>query len=669
MNAANGIHPAVSGVGSHHRAIYSPNGIGSGRNDILIPSKFGIATAIIAAAPAVAQDNAIKSAEDAFGERSGIEQAGIYSESQVRGFDLNDSGGYRIDDAYFNRASPLDDTVLSGVSVRVGVSAARLAYPAPSGIVNYRLRNAGATDELRLAAGLREFGTRVVQGDLSLRAGDFGLAGGFLWRPDARYAQGYKGRTLSLGAVGSWDVAPGHRLRIFGSLSRRQYDGDYAVDPVGTDVPPRLKKLHQYSPRWARTAAENRNFGILYHSGIAGFDVDLSAFHSVIDLSNLDYTLIFADANGNASATTNRSPIGVKRSQSTELRVARQLKTGDFGHAVTLSVRGGRSNKDLYSYVAVPLGAFNLRGSDPPDPPEPTWAGTKGYDRVNQIIASAGYSLAWKDILQLRLAAHRTRYDKKVLTIAGVNSARVTEATHYNASAIVNLTRRTAVFGSWVNGLEENGYAPTTATNRDEVLPPGDTEQFELGVRHRLAPRLTLIGALFNITKPSIGFRADGSFGEVGQVRHRGAEVSISGELDARTNVLVGMMAFESKVSGPLVDAGTVGSHDPGVSNLVINANAERQLAEGWSVDAGFNYSGSRWVDTANSFKVPAFATVNVGMRGRLEIADRRADLRVLASNITDTKGYMAARTGLLSPIPPRTVRAVLTLALVPRSH
>jgi iron complex outermembrane receptor protein len=60
------------------------------------------ATAVVAltvASATAAQDNAVKSATDAFGERVGTEQSGLYSEAQVRGFDLNDSGAYRIEDA------------------------------------------------------------------------------------------------------------------------------------------------------------------------------------------------------------------------------------------------------------------------------------------------------------------------------------------------------------------------------------------------------------------------------------------------------------------------------------------------------------------------------------------------------------------------------------------
>src|SRR5688572_23189998 len=121
----------------------------------------GIVLALAAASGAAAQDSAVRSAADAFGERVGTEQSGLYSETQVRGFDLNDSGAYRIDDAYFSRAAAMNDPVLAGVGVRVGVNATRLAYPAPSGVVNYRLRNAAAANELRLGIGFRDFGTQV----------------------------------------------------------------------------------------------------------------------------------------------------------------------------------------------------------------------------------------------------------------------------------------------------------------------------------------------------------------------------------------------------------------------------------------------------------------------------------------------------------------------------
>ncbi len=622
---------------------------------------------MLAATTAAGQDNAVKSAADAFGERVGTEQSGLYSETQVRGFDLNDSGAYRIDDAYFSRAAALNDPVLAGVGVRVGVNAVRLAYPAPSGVVNYRLRQAGPVNELRLGAGWRDFGTRVVQGDGSFREGDFSFAGGFVWRPLLRLAQGYEGRAFDVGGVGAWQITSDQRLRAFATLYRRAYDGDYVVVPSEAAVPPSLKRLHQYSPSWAWTEAVNSNFGVLYDGRIGGFTLNVAAFRSIFDIDRTDYTLISADAVGRASATTFRNPDRAIRSDSVEARVGRQFEAGGISHLATASLRGGRKLVDLTSNLAIPLGAFDLRSDDPPDGVELAWSGTRGTDTVEQVTASAGYGLAWSDRVQLRFAMHRTRYDKDVLSVAGVRTEGISETTLYNASAIVSLTDRTAVFGSWVTGLEESGVAPTSAINRDEVLPPVEAEQFELGVRHAITPGLTFIGALFDVSKPTNGFRADRSFGLVGEVRHRGVEGSIAGKLDAKTSVVLGAVAFQPEVTGPLVDAGVVGSRAAGISHVIVNANVERQLWNNWSVDASLSYSGERWADTANTFKTPAVTTLGLGARNRFVLAGRPAEFRVLASNLTGVEGYSAARTGLFSPIPSRTVRALLTLTFGPK--
>jgi iron complex outermembrane receptor protein len=620
-----------------------------------------------AASPAAAQDSAVQTAADAFGERVGTEQSGLYNEGEVRGFDINDSGAYRIEDAYFSRASPLNDPILAGVGVRVGVNAARLAYPAPSGVVNYRLRSPGPVNELRLGAGFRDFGTRVVQGDGSWKSDDgrSGLAGGFVWRPLSRWGPGSEGKAIDLGVVGDWQVAPDQRVRAFASLYRRRYDGDYAFLPTDGAVPPDPRKLHQYSPEWARVEAMNSNLGVLYDGRFGAWTVDLAAFRSQFDNDGGDFTIIATKAGGDAFATTYRTPGKRNISDSAEARIGRRFQAGGLSHLLTASVRGRRSRVELTSNVAIPLGAFNI-GGDEPDGIEQPWTGRRGEDEVEQVTGSVGYGLAWADRLQVRLAAHRTRYDKTVLSKAGVRTEGVSETTLYNASAILSVTDRTAVFGSWVTGLEESGIAPTSATNRDEVLPPVESEQLELGVRHNLTPSLTFIGALFDVSKPTQGFRADGSYGLVGQVRHRGVEGSLAGQLDGRTSVVLGAVAFTPKVTGPLVDAGVVGSRAAGISSFVANASVERRITDAWSVDAQVTYSGERWADTANTFKTPAVTMLSLGARHRFELGGRPAMFRVVASNLAGKEGYWASPSGLLWPIAPRTVRAMLTLTFGP---
>ncbi|WP_068877075.1 TonB-dependent receptor [Phenylobacterium sp. CCH9-H3] len=623
--------------------------------------------ALAAATPAAAQDSAVKSAADAFGERVGVEQLGLYSEGQVRGFDLGASGAYRIEDAYFSRASPLNDPVLAGVGVRVGVNAARLAYPAPSGVVSYRLREAGPVNQFSLGAGLRDFGTRTIEGNGSWKSEDgrFSLAGGFVARPLVRWAPGTEGEAADVGVVGAWRVSPNQRLRAFASHYARNYDGDYAMKAADDALPPNPRTLHNYGPDWARVEAANTNLGVLYDGAFGDWSVNLSAFRSIFDNDRSDFTVIETRADGSARGKTLVSPGRTNVSDSAEARVSRVVRTGELSHLFSVSARGRRSEVDLASSLAVDIGAFTLAGKPPPSP-EPRWSGARGLDVVEQVTGSVGYGLVWGERLQLRLGAHRTRYDKTVDTVGGARTRGVSETTLYNASAIVSLTPRTSVFGSWVTGLEESGVAPQSATNRNEVLPPVEAEQFELGVRHALTPDLTLIGAVFDVSKPTTGFRADGAFDLVGRVRHRGIEGSLAGRLDEKTSVVLGAVVFEPEVTGPLVDAGVVGSRAAGISTTVVNASVERDLAAGWAVDAQFTYWGERWADSGNTFKTPAAPLLNIGARRRFELAGRPAQFRILASNITAEGGYWASPSSLLWPIAPRTVRAMLTLTFGP---
>ena len=66
---------------------------------------------------------------------------------------------------------------------------------------------------------------------------------------------------------------------------------------------------------------------------------------------------------------------------------------------------------------------------------------------------------------------------------------------------------------------------------------------------------------------------------------------------------------------------------------------------------------------TANSFKAPAVTTLSLGLRHQLKLGGGPADVRILGSNLFGDEGYLVASSGLLSPIPPRTVRALLTVA------
>ena len=87
-----------------------------------------------------ATDNAVLSADDAFGLTLGTESIGIYSPGCVRGFNPQGAGDVRIDGLYFDNQAPLSGRVIEQSVIRVAISEIGYVFPAPTGIVDYGLR-------------------------------------------------------------------------------------------------------------------------------------------------------------------------------------------------------------------------------------------------------------------------------------------------------------------------------------------------------------------------------------------------------------------------------------------------------------------------------------------------------------------------------------------------
>src|SRR5690349_24230844 len=109
--------------------------------------RFTLAAATLTVmAPAFAQradDNALQQAQDAFGTTVGIETIGLYAPEEVRGFSALDAGNERLDGLYFDLQTPLTDHLIDSTAMRVGISSQGYPLPAPTGIVDYRLRRPG----------------------------------------------------------------------------------------------------------------------------------------------------------------------------------------------------------------------------------------------------------------------------------------------------------------------------------------------------------------------------------------------------------------------------------------------------------------------------------------------------------------------------------------------
>src|SRR3954471_19745612 len=106
-----------------------------------------VALAVTCSGPGWAQragENAVTSADDAFGTSVGNESIGLYSADEVRGFSPGAAGNIRMDGLYLGGLFVGNPRLLAGTAVRVGLTAQGYPFPAPTGIVELSLRPVGS---------------------------------------------------------------------------------------------------------------------------------------------------------------------------------------------------------------------------------------------------------------------------------------------------------------------------------------------------------------------------------------------------------------------------------------------------------------------------------------------------------------------------------------------
>ena len=638
-----------------------------------------IAPLMLAGLPAAAQDgaetparradpgSAASAASDAFGERVGINQVGLYSETQTRGFDLMAGGGaFRIDGHYYHPVAIPHDSMVTGHSINVGIAAATLDLPSPTGVINYRLRDPGPGATLSVTTGLRDYESFHVEalGSVTSSDGAFGLLAHGLAIPDEQRWTGERGSWFSFGTVARWSPRPGTRLRLFGAYGRPDYGGNLTVLPADDSVPAALVPRTRYSPDWAQVSRRAVNYGVLAEHRAGDWLIGASAIRSQRRNYRNDVTVIKVAGDGQASGTLYLTPETNAWSNSYELKLARAFRWFGVEHLIGAAVRQRRSVTGRAEAFAISLGAFTL--DRPPDVAEPDMPadGRRGRDQVDQRIVSATYGLVLEDALELRLGAHRNSYAKKAESFDGSSSTRRETSWLYSASAIWRPAPRLRLFASYVSGLEESGTAPAVATNRDEVLPPVKAVQYELGARLDIVSQLSLIAAAFDIRKPIYGLRADGLFAPAGTVRHRGVEVSLTGQVTPTTRLVLGANVLDPRNAGPLVDAGALQPLAPGVSRFNATLSVEKRVAPRWTADFYLLYEGKRRRDGRSLAELPGVPFTVVGTRYDLEIGRIPVALRTQIVNPIDDRGYFAAPSGGLVPTRPRTFRISIGTSL-----
>ena len=212
-------------------------------------------------------------------------------------------------------------------------------------------------------------------------------------------------------------------------------------------------------------------------------------------------------------------------------------------------------------------------------------------------------------------------------------------------AAVYKVNKGLSVYANYVEGLSQGQTAPSTATNRGEMLAPYVSKQKEVGVKFD-AGRVGGSVALFSTTKPRAFLNTANLFSTSGKDRHQGIELAVQGEATKGLRLLGGLTWLDAKqlTTGA---AATDGQRVIGVPKLQANLGAEWDVpgVPGLAVDGRWVHTGASYANATNTLRVPGWNRLDVGARYMTEVQGKLVTLRARIDNLTN-RNYWASVGG-----------------------
>ena len=526
-------------------------------------------------------------------------------------------------------------------TIRVGIAAQGYPFPAPSGIVDFALRAPGDVRDLSLFEDANNWGDNTTQLDGTLPLGDTLSIGGGIGYNRYFFSSGANGYQGDYGVLARW--RPLTNLEILPFWSRKDtfvQKHSERLAPAGDFLPP-WPGRHFLGPKWALSSDFSITYGAVLHYSLSSWTVRLGLFRSEKanpkanqpQLNNLG-------PDGQGELVVESNPPSHLGSTSGEFRIEKSFVDGPWTQKLLFSLRARNWNGIYGNTVNLDVGPYRI-GQWANSPKPIVQFSPPIHDHVDERWLGFEYQMAWNDRLQISLGAEKARYHKQTLN-PGAAPAIVNAAPWLlTGSATASITDKITLFGDYTQGLEENGIAPSNAVNSNQGLPALMAHQIEGGVRWTLLPTMTFVTTLFEIKKPYFDLDPVNVYRELGGLKNKGLELSLSGNLTDRLDIIAGGVLSEPTVAGDAVRLGLSGGRPVGIYSrkFILGANWRPPGMDGFSFDLDGHYFGGVPATLNDEVNVPALQTLDWDARYQFKMGENNASLKFTIFNVFNARG------------------------------
>ena len=337
-----------------------------------------------------------------------------------------------------------------------------------------------------------------------------------------------------------------------------------------------------------------------------------------------------------------------------EVGVRTKLSTGPVRHALVAGY--SRFDLDVANAYGMQTGssmATNLYAPVFHDRPDNTLFGNDlANPRKQRTTKLTSYAIGdtmslLEESVQLTLGLRRQKldYDNYAYNTGAPGTGYEDSHTSPLVALLYRLREDLSVYANYAEALSQGGVAPSTAVNFGAALAPYVSKQKEIGIKYD-SGRLGAGLALFTTNRPRAFVDAQGIFGEAGEDRHRGIELTVFGEPLGGLRVLGGLtfLNAEQRSTG---SAATDGRKVIGVPTAQGSLGLEWDVPglRGLALDTRLIASRGVYANGTNTLRVPGWASLDIGGRYLTEIAGKVVTFRARLNNVAN-RDYWASAGG-----------------------
>lgn len=594
-----------------------------------------------------ASDNAVAAAEDAFGTKVGNDNIGLYSQNSARGFNPMQAGNVRIEGLYFDQQGFLGSRIARGTTMRIGLAAQSYPFPAPTGIADTGLVlpddkfGFSSDTQFRRPTGLNvtaiDFKVPVIVGKLGF------TLGGSLYEQISEV----RGRTKSWNIANMWRWTPTDSIEFIPFVHYAEnHDGEQQplILTGGPYLPPKYDRSVFFTQTWADRRTNDLTAGaILRMTPWENWRLQAAIFRSDSERP-LNYSVLYRNTqpNGVGNLDITKFPLADSDSYSGELRASGVFTDRQFRHTVHFAVRGRDTTRVFGGGSSVSFGPSTIGVYRPVAQPNYVFTTPRDRDVVRQITPGISYIGQWANVGEFSAGLQKAFYDRTFGRIGLARTATSSEPWLYNGTLAIYATPLLAFYAGYTRGLEEFGTAPDNAANAGAPVPASLTSQFDAGVRYRIIPGLTFVAGVFQVSKPFFDRNTVNIYTDVGDLRHRGIELSLTGRPFTGLTVVGGAVFLQARVTGLSVDQGLIGKIPPGTAPRQYRLNLQYGAPSwrGFTLETQFDVEGAQTANRANTLRIPALATLTLGVRYPFTVDGVKGTLRAQVVNVANKYGW-----------------------------